>query len=116
MRYDGSAGPTALTRAQNFTGLTIAWAVPLLWLWGRKRAETVRALIGALLLLTVFGGLVVFGAGLTAAREPQISTYMDGLDARMLDAWWDELPEDALIFDPSPSRTPTIFARYTDSH
>ena len=116
VRYDGSAGPTALTRAQNFTGLTVTWAVPLLWLWGRKRSETVCVLIAALLMITVFGGLVVFGAGLTAAREPLISTFMDDLDAHMLDAYWNKLPEDALIFDPSPSRAPTIFARYTDSH
>ena len=116
VRYDGSAGPTALTRAQNFTGLTVAWAVPLLWLWGSKRSETVRVLIAALLLVTVFGGLVVFGVELTAAREPLISTFMDDLDARMMDDYWNTLPEDALIFDPSPSRAPTIFARYTDSH
>jgi len=116
VRYDGSAGPTALTRAQNFTGLTVTWAVPLLWLWGRKRSETVRVLIAALLLVTVHGGLVVFGTGLTAAREPLVSTFMGDLDARVLDAYWDELPEDTLIFDPSPSRAPTVFARYTDSH
>ena len=116
VRYDGSAGPTALTRAQNFTGLTVTWAVPLLWLWGRKRSETMRVLIAALLIVTIYGGMVVFGAGLTAAREPLISTFMGDLDARMMEAYWDELPEDALIFDPSPSRAPTIFARYTDSH
>ena len=116
VRYDGSAGPTALTRAQNFTGLTITWAVPLLWLWGRKRTETKRVFIAILLVVTVFGGLMGFSVELTAAREPLISTFMGDLDARMMDAYWDKLPEDALIFDPSPSRAPTIFARYTNSH
>lgn len=116
VRYDGSAGPTALIRAQNFTGLTITWAVPVLWLWGRKRSDTIKTLIAALLLLTIYGGMVVFGAGLTAAREPLVGTFMNDLDARMLDRYWDQLPQDALIFDPSPSRAPTVFARYTDSH
>lgn len=116
VRYDGSAGPTALTRAQTLNSLPLTWAVPVLWLWGRKRTETVRVLIAALLVVTVFGGVVIFGVELTTAREPLISTFMDNLDARMMDAYWDVLPQDALIFDPSPSRAPTIFARYTDSH
>ena len=116
VRYDGSAGPTALTRAQSFPGMTIAWAVPVLWIWGRKRSENIKILIAGMLLVTVFGGMIIFSTELTAAREPLISTFMNNLDARMLDRHWDQLPQDALIFDPNPSRTPTIFARYTDSH
>jgi hypothetical protein len=116
VRYDGSAGPTALTRAQDFSGIAVAWAVPVLWVWGRKRSDQIKTLIAALLLVTVFGGLVVFGTELTATREPIISTFMNELDARMLDRYWDQLPQDALIFDPLPSRAPTVFARFTDSH
>lgn len=116
VRYEGSAGPTALIRAQNFSGLALAWAAPVLWVWGRKRSDTCKSLLAALLLVSVLGGMVVFGTQLLAAREPLVSTFLSELDERMLAQYWDELPEDALIFDPLPSRAPTVFARYTNSH
>jgi hypothetical protein len=38
------------------------------------------------------------------------------MDAKINARYWNKLPQDALIFDPVPSRSPTILGRPTDSH
>lgn len=116
VKYSGTAGPSA--NARLLVGLTAPisfYAFPLFWVWGRRRSEQVRIGLSLLALLSMFGGLVLFGVELIAAQQPRLPEYLQELDAKVAKAYWDRLPKDAVIFDPVPPRAPTIFARPTNA-
>jgi hypothetical protein len=116
VQYSGTAGPTALTRVQGlFTGICAQFAVPVLWLWGRGRTETLKIWVGLLLLVTLLGGIVLFGIQLIAAPRPVYSNFLNDLDAHASRDYWNRLENGALIFDPLPYRVPVVFGRATKS-
>ncbi len=116
VQYTGSAGPTALTRVQSsLLSLSAAGFIYLPFIAAR-RGDVFRILVGSAVLFTIFGGLVLFGFELLAAPRPIYSTFIDTLDARMIQKYWDRLEPDALVFDPIAPRAPTIFGRYTNSN
>jgi hypothetical protein len=93
----------------------ILYAVPLLWVWARKRREALQ--IGVVIggLVTTLAGLVLFGIQLVAIQRPIYATFISPLDAKMSQEYWDKLPAKALVFDPSVFRAPTVFGRFTNS-
>jgi len=117
LSYTGNAGPTALTRVQTgLISLCTTFAVPILWLWARKRSNNARGAAATLLFVSMFGGMVLFGTELIAASKPVYAYFLTDMDAKINARYWNKLPQDALIFDPVPSRSPTILGRPTDSH
>lgn len=118
VQYTGSAGPTALTRVQGgIVGLSRSgFAVAALWMLGRRVKESTKALLGTLVVVTLFGGFALFSSELLAAPKPLFSTYITYVDLRAEKDYWNRLEPGALIFDPTPSRAVTIFARPTRSH
>ncbi len=101
IQYTGNAGPTALNRVQNMLiGLSSgSFAVAGVWLWARGRSETAKVLVGSLLSIVMFGGVVLFGFEMLAAVKPVRATFVDVLDARAEADYWNRLEPDALIFD-----------------
>jgi hypothetical protein len=118
INYTGNAGPTALNRIQSqiftLTGTGIAFAA--LWMWLKGHSDAVKAATAGLLVVGVFGGLVLFGFEVMAAATPLRATFVTDLDARMEDHLWNRLEPGALVFDLTAWRSPTLFARATDSH
>jgi hypothetical protein len=117
IQYSGTAGITANIRLLNGLLLpTLLYAVPLLWIWAKRRSEKAR--VGVLLagLISVFGGLMLFGIELVAAQKPIFPTFIHEMDAQMLEAHWNQLEPGVLVFDPYPTRAVTVFGRYTDSN
>lgn len=94
---------------------SILYAAPLLWIWLRKRRESLQ--IGAVIvgLVSTLSGLILFGAQLAAIQKPVYAAFISSLDAKMSQEYWNKLPADALIFDPSVFRAPTVFGRFTKS-
>jgi hypothetical protein len=116
-QYNGSAGISATTRIQWLPiGLCQTFAVPLVWLWAKKRPVGIQAAAVVLAGVMVFGGLVEFGLELVAIQRPLASTFIQSLDVKVMDENWNQLERDALIFDPNVSRAPTIFARWTNAY
>ena len=78
----------------------------------RRRCASWPSLLG---LVTVAGGVVMFGVELPAIQKPVPSYFLIDLDARMLQDHWNRLEPGALVFDPIPSRATTLFGRFTNS-
>ncbi len=93
----------------------ILYAVPLLWIWLRKRGGSLQ--VGAVILglVSTFSGLILFGTQLAAVQTPIYATFISPLDAKMSQEYWNKLPVDARVFDPSVFRAPTVFGRFTKS-
>lgn len=142
LQYEGSAGVTATSRlfGDLLTPLTL-FAVPLLWTWASnldrrltstvtfmlpltskinlavlKKASLAKLTLLTLGLISIFGGLMLFGIELTAAQKPVLPLAMQSMDVQIYNDYWDKLPSDALIFDTLPARAVTIFGRFTDSN
>jgi hypothetical protein len=116
VEYSGTAGVTALTRVQGLLPATCTlFAVPALWLWGRRRSETLKIWIGVLFLSAILSGVVLFGIQLIAAPKPVFSNFLNDLDAKAQQDYWNRLEEGVLVFDPLPYRSPVVFGRPTKS-
>ncbi|MBI5935017.1 MAG: hypothetical protein HY867_15030 [Chloroflexi bacterium] len=117
LQYEGSAGVTATSRlfGDLLTPLTL-YAVPLLWTWAKSRATFIKQSLLSLGLISIFGGLMLFGIELTAAQKPVLPLAMQAMDVQIYNEYWDKLPSDALVFDTLPARAVTIFGRFTDSN
>ena len=93
----------------------ILYAVPLLWIWARKRGTRLQAALAVGGLVTCLSGLLLFGIQLPAMQKPVLATFITPLDAKMEQDYWNKLPPHELIFDPTVFRAPTIFGRFTHS-
>lgn len=63
--------------------------------------------------LAMLSGGVFLAVQMTAVGQPVASYDLTSLDVRMFNAHWNRLEVGALIFDPRPSRAPTLFGRFT---
>jgi hypothetical protein len=115
VQYTGSAGVRNTSRLYIFLTIASLWAVPLFWRWARNRSSTIQTFLCVLGSLAVFGGMMLLGIELLAAQKPVLAPFISQLDARFEQKYWNRLEPNALIFDPTPYRAPTVFARYTDS-
>ncbi len=116
VKYAGSAGPSA--NARLFSILlhpATLYAIPLSWTWLRQRGEMARLAVASLAGVAMFGGLVLFGLQLVAARQPLLPTFLTHLDVPIYRQYWNRLPEGAVIFDPVPPRAVTVFGRPSDA-
>ena len=93
----------------------ILYYVPLSWVWVRRRAAGVQAVVMVGAFGTVLSGLVLFGIQLIAIQRPVFATFITPLDAKVSQEYWNKLESRALIFDPVVYRGPTIFGRFTNS-
>jgi len=117
LQYEGTAGVTATSRLfANLLSTLTLYAIPLLWMWAKARSVRVKQTLLSLGLVTIFGGLTLFGIELIAAQKPILPLSMQEMDIQMADEYWDRLEPNALIFDLHPTRAVTVFGRYTDSH
>jgi hypothetical protein len=87
------------------------FAVPLCWYWLKNKSLTIKTAAVALAFLSMVGGLFYFGIESIAGQKPVLSTFIDPMDAAMERKYWDQLPEDAMVFNFYPPRSVTVFAR-----
>ena len=93
----------------------ILYFVPLVWIWARKRTDALQT--GAIITgaIATLSGVVLFGVQLISIQKPIYATFITPMDAKMTQEYWNKLEPDALIFDPTVYRAPTVFGRFTDS-
>jgi hypothetical protein len=117
LQYEGSAGVTATSRlfGDLLTPLML-FAVPLLWVWAKALGLQIQQALLSLGLVTILGGLVLFGIELVAAQKPILPLAMGPMDVQIYNEYWDKLEPEALIFDTLPARAVTIFGRFTNSN
>ncbi len=111
-------GPLFTATPRLLDGLLFActlYAVPLFWIWARKKSDAVRSVVVFGGLVTIFAGLMLFGIQLISIQKPVTTTFISDLDVKMTDKYWNKLKPGSLVLDPSPYQGPTIFGRATDS-
>ena len=114
--FSGEAGPTALIRVQNLpAALASQLVLPLLWLWAARFSPRWKILLAGLLFSTVVSGLVLLCVQLLAIPKPVSTFYLTDLDTQASRDYWNRLPPDALVFDPSPTRPSILFGRFTNA-
>ena len=115
VQFSGSGGVRNTSRIYSFIEMSFMWFVPLVWIWVSRRSENWKASAAVLTFIIIFGGMVLFGVELVAAQKPIYSTWLTQLDRDFHNKYWNQLEEDALIFDSQYSRAPTVFGLYTNS-
>lgn len=117
VEYQGSAGVSASKRLVLFgTDLLILFTVPLLWYWLRNRHIQTKMFVVGLTGMTMMGGLIYFMISSVAIQKPVLSYFIKLMDASVENIYWDQLDENAMVFDFNPSRSATIFARPLESN
>ncbi|MDX9865032.1 MAG: hypothetical protein RBT34_09525 [Anaerolineaceae bacterium] len=116
VNFTGSTGVRNTVRLYTFADLSILFFVPLAWMWTRRRKDGAKLAAGTAGALLLISGLVYLTTEFFAIQQPVLSYFIDPLDVKMLENHWDKLEEDSMVFDPVPSRSPTLFARASDSH
>ncbi|MBE0685856.1 MAG: hypothetical protein IH585_07630 [Anaerolineaceae bacterium] len=112
VEYQGSAGISASKRLLLFgTDLLDLFAVPLLWHWLSRKRMQVKMLVSGITFMTMVGGMIYFLISSIAIQRPVLSYFINLMDASVQNIYWDQLDENAMVFDFNPSRATTIFAR-----
>lgn len=110
----GSIG--SLTRAQNFFLIIIRiFAIPILIISLPTKNEKIKITYYVLVGITLLGGLVIFSLEMTAIQKPIQSTFLEQLDAKIMDNFWLRLDEHYMVFDPEPIRSAVLFGKPTDA-
>ncbi len=91
--------------------LWLLLSIPSMWFLYKKSRRVVRAAITTGYLVTVFAGMVIFSIQLISIPQPQLTYFINGLDARFASAYWNRLPDNAQVLDSEPSRAVTLFGR-----
>lgn len=115
VQFTGSTGVRNTPRLYVFIPLCAVFAVPLVWWWASRQAAAYRVIAALLGMVTLTGGLVMFGIELIAVQRPVYSYLVTPLDVKMYEAHWNRLEPDALVFDLNASRGTTVLGRFTDS-
>jgi hypothetical protein len=106
----------ALTRAQNFFLLiSRIFAIPILLILLPGKNEITKIIYYGLIAITLLSGLVIFGLEMTAIQKPIQSTFLEPLDAKIMDHYWLQLDETYLVFDPIPYRSAVLFGKPTNA-
>lgn len=114
--YTGNAGPTAISRMQaHFLSVIKLLAVPLIWLWVKPRSESLQVSALGLGMATIFSGIAMFGAQITAMPRPMSAVFLENVDTIMFHRHWNTLDQDAMVFDPVYPRGVTIIGIPTRS-
>ncbi|PWH14768.1 MAG: hypothetical protein DDG60_07240 [Anaerolineae bacterium] len=116
VEYTGNAGPTALSRmTAHFLMVLKFYAVPLLWVWLKEKADTWQVAFLGWGLAACLSGLGLLTLQIPAMPNPIYAEFLDPLDAKMYDKHWGTLQAGALVFDTSPQRGPTVLGLHTRS-
>ena len=115
VQFSGSTGVRNTTRLYFFIKLCLLFAVPLLWMWSKRRSQRLKILMGFLCFTVFVGGIVMGGISLVAGQNPVYSSYLNPLDAYMHAQYWNRLEPGAMVFDPVPERATALFGRSTNS-
>lgn len=115
VEFTGSTGARNTSRLYGFISPCMLFAVPLVWRWAARRTDAVKSAVMLLGVMIMLGGVVLFGAQLPAMQTPVYADFLDDVDVVVERDYWNKLEPDALVFDPSPSRAPTLLGRPTDS-
>ncbi len=115
VRFSGSPGVRNTSRLYGFISLCVLYAVPLGWIWLRRQRLFTRVAAAVLGLTVMVSGGMLLSVELSALNRPVYSDFITDLDARMARSFWNKLPENALVFDPTPSRPAVLFGRATDA-
>ncbi|HEX7974236.1 MAG TPA: hypothetical protein VF498_07495, partial [Anaerolineales bacterium] len=91
--------------------LWLLLAFPFLWRVFKQGTRKARFWLELGYGVTAFGGIVIFAVQLTAILAPQLTTFINSTDAQMSREYWDRLPVGAQVFDPSASRSVSLFGR-----
>jgi hypothetical protein len=111
-------GPLYTATPRLLDGLLFActlYAVPLFWIWARKKSDAWRGALVVGGLITIFAGVMLFGIQLISIQKPVTTTFISDLDVKVTDKYWNKLKPGSLVLDPSMYQGPTIFGRATDS-
>jgi hypothetical protein len=115
-KYAGTAGESANTRLlATFVLAPTLYAVPLVWMWLQNRREQLKIATLSIGLVAMVSGLVLFNIQLVAAANPVLPLFISDMDVQMEKRYWDQLPDDAMVFDPDQRRAVTIFGRAADA-
>jgi hypothetical protein len=117
INYTGTGDVSATARL--FGALLFAckiYAVPLLWIWARDRSDGLRSGLVLAGLVTIFGGVTLFGTQMVAAAKPVASYYLTNMDVQMAKEFWNRLEPGTKVFDPKPFRATTVFGRFTNAY
>jgi hypothetical protein len=116
VKYTGTAGTSANTRLLATLVLPpTLYAVPLVWTWLKRHDEAWKISALTIGLASAFGALVFLGIQLLAMQKPVLPLFINEMDVRMENRHWNQLPRDAMVFDPNPLRVVTVFGRGTDA-
>ncbi len=115
VQYTGSAGVRNTSRLYDFIGIAGAWAVPVGWMWLKRRSETLKAAAVVLSLVLIMGGVVLFGISLIAAQRPVASSFIGQLDEPFQEKYWNKLDRGMMLFDHNPYRGVTLFGLFTNA-
>ncbi|HEX9027705.1 MAG TPA: hypothetical protein VF823_00940 [Anaerolineales bacterium] len=91
--------------------LWLLLAFPFLWQAFIRGSRKTRFWLDLGYGITAFGGIVIFAVQLTAILAPQLTSFVNSYDAQMSRELWNRLPEGAQVFDPSASRSVSLFGR-----
>jgi hypothetical protein len=111
-------GPLYTATPRLLDGLLFActlYAVPLFWIWARKKSDAWKSILVVGGLITIFAGVMLFGIQLISIQKPLPTTFISDLDIKVADKYWNKLKPGSWVLDPSVYQGPTIFGRATDS-
>ncbi len=95
--------------------ILLIFAFPILQDLWERRSRSFQALIALSLLILSISGIATFCLELLAIARPQYTTYLTDLDVRFYSKYWDRLPPQAQVFDPTAVRSIVIFGRSVGS-
>jgi hypothetical protein len=95
------------------TGLWIFMilSIPVLSLLIKRRGRRMRYAIAIAYAITLVGGLVTFAIQLTVIPTPQLSYFINSVDARFSQLYWNTMAPGDMVLDRIPERSVTIFGR-----
>ncbi len=96
--------------------LWLTLAFPLLWKYSRSAGAVRRTLYGVGYLVLIFGGVILFAVQLVSMPTPQAAYFIDSLDTRFTNQYWNQLEPDAQVLDSIPYRAVTVFGREVTAH
>jgi len=111
-------GPLYTATPRLLDGLLFAcalYAVPLFWIWARKKSDASRSVVVFGGFVAIFAGLMLFGIQLISIQKPVSTTFINDLDAKVMENYWNKLKPGSLVLDPLPYQGPTVFGRPTNS-
>lgn len=116
VEYSGNAGISATTRLlSNLFFMCKILAVPLLWAWLQSQPEWKNRIVQGLGAIALLGGVMLFSIELIAIPRPVYTEFINDMDRQFYQQYWDRLSPSSWVFDPHPSRSPTIFGRQAHS-